>query len=129
VLHGDLLSDLRARSRRLRRDPRGLAQRKAIGTRIEQPRWLAALAEGYRTTGRPREALGVILDALEVVRRTGERYWEAEIWRLGGELSLDASRAGYGTSRATGRAWIRRAAAIASRQGAIALARAARTAR
>src|SRR5262249_30489122 len=87
--------------------------------------WLAALAEAYRDVVQPREALAVVSEALQVVRRTGERYWEAEIWRLAGELTLEVSHTGRGivAARAKARSRLRRAAAVASRQGAITLER------
>ncbi len=104
---------------------RGLAEREAIGTGIAQTRWLAELAEAYRDVGQPRQALAVVTEALRVVRRTGERYWEAEIWRLAGELTLEASHKGHPSAGtlAKARSRIKRAAAVASRQGAIALER------
>ncbi len=59
----------------------------------------------------------------------GFAHWRAAAAIVRGEqLVADGSRAGHGAARAKARAWIRRAAAIASRQGAIALARRANSA-
>ncbi|MBN1399290.1 MAG: AAA family ATPase [Anaerolineae bacterium] len=56
------------------------------GTRLNQTFWLAGLAEGYALAGQPEEGLQVIADALEHVELTDERWYEAELHRLRGEL-------------------------------------------
>ncbi len=43
--------------------------------------------------GRCAEGLGVIAEALAMVEDTGERYSEAELWRVKGELLLKATDA------------------------------------
>ena len=42
--------------------------------------------------GQPEEGLRVLAEALAVVDTTGERYYEAELYRLKGELLLQQSR-------------------------------------
>jgi len=46
------------------------------------------LAEAYGKVGQPEEGLKVFAKALAIVENTGERYWEAELHRLKGELLL-----------------------------------------
>jgi predicted ATPase len=46
------------------------------------------LAEGYGQVGHVREGLAVVAQALAMIDKTGERYWEAELYRLKGELLL-----------------------------------------
>jgi predicted ATPase len=66
----------------------GLAVYRATGGELGQPYRLALLAEAYGTVGQAEEGLGVLTEALATVDRTGERYYEAELYRLKGELTL-----------------------------------------
>ena len=70
---------------------RGLAAYEATGAHLFRPYFLSLLARAYLKAGTPHEGLGVIGEALERVRTTGERVWEAELMRLEGELRLAAS--------------------------------------
>jgi len=58
-----------------------------------QPFLLAMLAEAHGKGGLPEEGLTVLAEALAIVNKTGERFWEAELYRLKGMLMLQ-SRAG-----------------------------------
>jgi predicted ATPase len=49
------------------------------------------LAEAYQSVGQPREGLTVLTDAVCRVGTTGERWREAELHRLRGELLLTVS--------------------------------------
>ena len=42
--------------------------------------------------GQPEEGLRLLAEALTVARHTGERWWEAELYRLKGELLLALSQ-------------------------------------
>jgi class 3 adenylate cyclase/DNA-binding winged helix-turn-helix (wHTH) protein/predicted ATPase len=69
----------------------GLAAHRATGTELARPSFLALLAEGYGDDGQVEEALSVLDEALIAVQNTGECWWEAELYRLRGELgSLQA---------------------------------------
>jgi predicted ATPase len=46
------------------------------------------LAEAQAKAGHPEEGLTTLAEALAVVEETGERHWEAELYRLKGELLL-----------------------------------------
>jgi predicted ATPase/DNA-binding winged helix-turn-helix (wHTH) protein len=70
----------------------GLAAYQATGAEVVRPYFLALLAEAYRTVGQAEEGLSVLAEALAVAHRTGERFYEAELYRLKGELLL--TRAG-----------------------------------
>ena len=48
--------------------------------------YLAGQAEAYGMLGKTQEGLDVIGEALDVVQRTEERWWEAEVHRIKGEL-------------------------------------------
>jgi len=66
----------------------GLAVYRATGAEMVRPYWLALLAEGYAKLGRLEDGLSALTEALTAARNTGERWWEAELYRLKGELSL-----------------------------------------
>jgi len=67
----------------------GLAAYRATGTELYRPYYLALLAEGYGKGGQAEAGLRVLAEALAVVDSdTGERFWEAELYRLKGELLL-----------------------------------------
>ena len=51
-----------------------------------QPYCLALLAEAYGKAGQTEEGL-TLAEALAVVDKTGERFYEAELYRLKGELT------------------------------------------
>jgi len=57
-----------------------------------QPFLLAMLAEAHWKGGLPEEGLTVLAEALAIVNKTGERFWEAELYRLKGELSLQSKQ-------------------------------------
>jgi predicted ATPase/class 3 adenylate cyclase len=66
----------------------GLAAWQATGAEILRPCFLGLLAEAHGKVGRGEEGLRVLAEALTVVLKTGERWYEAELHRLKGELLL-----------------------------------------
>jgi predicted ATPase len=56
------------------------------GTGLGRPPVLTQLAEVSWQTGQPEEGLRLLAEALAVLDTTGERWWEAELHRLRGEL-------------------------------------------
>jgi TOMM system kinase/cyclase fusion protein len=66
----------------------GLAAWRATGAGVFQPYYLALLAEAYGAGGQVEQGLRVLAEALTMVEKTEERYWEAELHRLKGELLL-----------------------------------------
>jgi class 3 adenylate cyclase/predicted ATPase len=69
----------------------GLVTRQAIGLELTQPVYLSMLAEAYQSVEQPTEGLTVLADAVRRVETTGERWREAEMHRLRGELLLIVS--------------------------------------
>jgi tetratricopeptide (TPR) repeat protein len=63
----------------------------AQGTRAFRAGNLTSLGRVCLRAGRGAEGLAVIEEALALVERTGERVAEAELWRVKGELLLQAS--------------------------------------
>ena len=68
----------------------GLEAWQAMGAGVDQPFFLALLAEVYGQAGQPDAGLRVATDALALVEQQGERNYEAELHRLKGELLLNA---------------------------------------
>ena len=76
----------------------GLAANRASGVVVGLSWRLARLAKAYREIGQVEEGLRLLAEALAYMDRTGERYCEAEAYRIKGELLLrqavpDASQA------------------------------------
>ena len=70
----------------------GLDAFRATGAELWRPYNLALLAESYGKIGQVKEGLKVVAEALATVDETGERFYEAELYRLQGELTLAQSR-------------------------------------
>jgi DNA-binding SARP family transcriptional activator/predicted ATPase len=66
----------------------GLATWQAMGAGMQRPHLLALLAEAYGSAGQAEEGLNVLAEALTFVQSSDERYYEAELYRLKGELLL-----------------------------------------
>jgi DNA-binding SARP family transcriptional activator/predicted ATPase len=66
----------------------GLTDYWATGAKLVQTWFLARLADAYRKVGQAEEGLAVLTEALALVEKTGERYYEAELYQLKGELLL-----------------------------------------
>jgi predicted ATPase len=66
----------------------GLGASQAAGIGLGRAPVLAQLAEAYWHTGQTEAGLGLLAEALAVMDCTGERWWEAEVHRLKGELLL-----------------------------------------
>jgi predicted ATPase len=67
---------------------RGFAAWQATGADVWQPHMLALLAEVQGKVGRTDEGFQALAEALTLVNNTGERFYEAEMHRLQGELLL-----------------------------------------
>ncbi|WP_043420328.1 adenylate/guanylate cyclase domain-containing protein [Cupriavidus basilensis] len=97
----------------------GLTAYQATGSVHGRPYFLALLAQGYESNGQAQAGLDVLDDALAIVGNTVERYYEAELHRLKGELLLCSStQAQLTTNRDVAKAYFHQAIAIARRQGA-----------
>lgn len=66
----------------------GMARYRAIGSELARTSYLALLAEALGEAGQLSEGLNVLAEALTVANLTGERFYEAELHRLKGELLL-----------------------------------------
>jgi predicted ATPase len=62
-----------------------------MGSELVRPWFLALLAEACGKEGQAEEGLAVLTEALDAVDKSGERFCEAELYRLRGELTLAQS--------------------------------------
>ncbi|MGE4096438.1 MAG: adenylate/guanylate cyclase domain-containing protein [Candidatus Binatia bacterium] len=98
MLQGAALVEESCWSRKQREVERGIAQLRqglapfrSTGAGLELSPCLVLLAKGYGEIGQPQEGLNVLAEALAIVNNGGERYYEAELYRLKGELTLTQS--------------------------------------
>jgi len=92
----------------------GLAAYRATGAVWNQSNFLAMLAETYGDMEQREEGLTALDEALAMVARTGERFWEGELHRLKGTLLLARSA----EPQAEAEACFRQALDVARRQHA-----------
>ena len=90
----------------------GSAAYRATGAEVWMPHYTALLARACEIAGQVEEASTLLDDALQIVERTGERWLEAELNRLKGQLLLRQGR-----SEAAEELY-RKALGIAEEQGA-----------
>lgn len=79
----------------------GLAAAQAADAEFFRTHQLTQLAEAYHTVGAVEAGLTVLADGLALANKTEERFWEAEIYRLKGELLLtvEDSESSHGAVR------------------------------
>ncbi len=61
---------------------------RAAGANLLSPYFLLIIAEAYAVTGQTEAGLATLTEALTAVQSSGERWLEAEIYRVQGELLL-----------------------------------------
>jgi len=64
----------------------GLAAYRATGAEMWMPHYLTLLAAAHQIGGQVEEGLALLGEALQIVERTGERWFAAELNRNKGEL-------------------------------------------
>jgi predicted ATPase len=69
----------------------GIAAYQATGAELYRPYFLGLLAESYGRSGCTDKGLQILTEALELTETTGERLYEAELYRLQGQLLLARS--------------------------------------
>jgi len=94
---------------------RGLAAQLATGAELARPYWLCLITEACLESGAALEGLALLDEAEAAVQQTNERYWEAEIYRLRGQLLLATAEP---AAPASAEECYRRALEVARRQGA-----------
>lgn len=66
----------------------GVAAYRATGAGLDLSPCLVLLAKGCVGIGQPQEGLNILAETLTIVNNGGERYYEAELYRLKGEILL-----------------------------------------
>lgn len=92
----------------------GMAIIRSCGLVLQTSLFWGLLADVRRLAGRIDEAVEAAEEGLRVVEATGERFWEAELCRLRGELARER----WTESDSQAERWLRRAATVARRQQA-----------
>jgi predicted ATPase len=88
VLRGWALSEQGQGEEGIAQLRQGIAGVRATGAEVATPHWLALLAEGYGRDGQNGEGLKIVSEALAIADKNEERYYEVELYRLKGELTL-----------------------------------------
>jgi predicted ATPase len=91
ILHGWALVQQGQAQEGIKQINQGLRAFRATGAEINRSYFLALLAEAHGTLGEPEAGLVVLVEALTLVDKTGERWYEPELYRLKGELLLHQS--------------------------------------
>ena len=86
--HGEAAVMLGQVSQGIAQIRQGMAASESISIRLNLVETLRALAVAQAKAGRPEEGLTTLAEALTLVEKTGERLWEAELYRLRAELLL-----------------------------------------
>jgi predicted ATPase len=115
ILQGWGLSEQGQHDEGIRQLRQGLADWQATGALSHRPFHLALMAEALGKAGRADEALAALAEGVTISEKTGERFWEAELHRLRGELTL---LGGAATSAADAESCFRQALGVAAGQGA-----------
>ena len=77
---------------------RGLVEWRATGHELERPHFLGLLAEAYDTVDQPGQGLAALAEARAEADKTEEGFWDAELYRLHGELSLRIAETSTGSA-------------------------------
>jgi len=92
ILWGWVAADQGQVKQEIERIHEGIATLQAMGARLWQPLALSQLAEAYRKIGQSEEGLTMLAEALAMVHQNEGRFYEAELYRLKGELTLAQSK-------------------------------------
>jgi predicted ATPase len=93
---------------------------RATAARATLPSMLTLLADAQQTVAQTMEGLNTVAEALTAVEKTGERLFEAELYRIKGQLSLQSKQvnASQGNSIEEAESCFLKAIEIAHRQRA-----------
>jgi len=114
ILRGATRTALGPREEQIGQIHQGLAAVRETGSTLWEPYFLALLADVYAQAGQVEAGLATLDEALAAAQATGERWAEAELYRLRGSLLLQQTA----TPQAEAETWLRRALDVARRQEA-----------
>jgi predicted ATPase len=118
IQRGWLLTERGERDKGLAQMQDGLRRYREVGAVTIVPAFLCLVADTQERLGRPAEALATMSDALTLAQRSGQHYWEAELYRLTGALTLRAQDSRDAAAMAAAETSFRQAVEIARRQRA-----------
>jgi predicted ATPase len=118
IQRGWLLAERGQREEGLAQMQEGLARHREIGAVVLVPAFMAVMAELHQKLGRPAEALSTVTEALRVAQQSGQHYWESELYRLIGVLTLQVAASPGRDATSTAESHFLRAIEIARRQKA-----------
>src|SRR5262249_4201478 len=113
VLQGWALTRQEQRAAGMATMQQGIEAYAATGSEGLRPYFLALLAEAHSAAGQPKEGLRLLTEAQAVLAGTEDRFYEAEVYRLKGELLQQAM-----PDEAQAETWLQRALDVARRQEA-----------
>ena len=96
----------------------GLEMVRSMGCYLLRPYFLTFLVETHLSLGQLDAARDRLAEARAHAEKSDERWWEAELHRLEGEVLMAAEEDGPGDGRVAAEACFRRALDVARRQGA-----------
>jgi predicted ATPase len=117
ILRGWALAEQGQREEGIAQIRQCLTAYQATRAELVRPYWLALLAEACWKAGQAEEGLRALTEALAVAHKTGEGFYEAELYRLKGEL-LQNVEGGMRRAEWTTEACFQQALDIARRQQA-----------
>jgi DNA-binding winged helix-turn-helix (wHTH) protein/predicted ATPase len=88
IMQGWALSEYGRHAEAIERINYGLEALQTTATELVRPHFLGLLAEALLSAGRYDEAVEKLREGLDLAERGGERYYEAELYRLKGEILL-----------------------------------------
>jgi predicted ATPase len=95
MLRGWALAEQGQEEEGIRQMRHGLGAWRALGSGVAASFFFALPIEAYGRKGQVEEGFNALTQAFDVVHKTGEGLWEAELWRLKGELTLQSQVEGY----------------------------------
>jgi predicted ATPase len=114
LIYGETLLEDRQAEEGITQMRSGLEAMQATGARLRRPYYLGLLAQACCRVGKVEEAKAHLAEALALVDKSGERWWQAELYRIQGKLLL--TRMGNGQAHA--RSCFERALEISRQQRA-----------
>jgi predicted ATPase len=92
IIRGGVLAEQGQGEEGIAQMQRSLAACRDMGAELVLISHLPRLVAAYTKTGQVEEGLSVVAEALTLVEKNGERFCEAELYRLKGELTLQKFR-------------------------------------
>ncbi|MBI3801388.1 MAG: hypothetical protein HY268_30995, partial [Deltaproteobacteria bacterium] len=96
ILHGWALTEQAQGEAGVIQLRQGLAAWQTTVGEAYRPYFLTLLAEAYGRVERVEDGLATVAEALRLVEKTNERWYEAEVYRIKGELTLQLGTRGWG---------------------------------